>query len=125
MKAISLIFLTSEGLFLTKKRETWILPGGKPKEGESDYECLIRELNEELSVSEEQIKIYNFYNSFIGKTPYSEKDLEAKAYFGSLSGRIKPNNEIEEAIFVKNFENYKISEITSKIISSLKEDKYL
>ena len=101
------------------------MPGGKLENKESDYNCLFRELNEELSVSEQQVKIYNFYNSFIGKTPNSKSDLEAKVYFGILRGSLKPSNEILEAKYITNFENYEISEITNKIISSLRKDKYL
>jgi len=67
-KAISLIVLTSEGLLLTKKRETWILPGGKPLDGETNYICLFRELKEELPYS--QISITRHYQNFIGRTPH-------------------------------------------------------
>lgn len=124
-KAINLAEITEEGLLLVRKKDIWILPGGKPKEGESDYECLIRELNEKLSVSEEQIKIYNFYYSFIGRIPFSRSLLEAKVYFGGIKGKLKPSAEIKEFKYIKDFEKYKISEITRKIADSLKQDKYL
>ncbi len=124
-RAINLAEITEEGLLLVRKKDIWILPGGKPKEGEPDDKCLFRELKEELSVSEQQIKIYNFYNSFTGRTPFSRSLLEAKVYFGTLNGRLKPSAEIKEFKYIKDFEKYKISEITSKIISSLKQDKYL
>ncbi len=124
-KAISLINLTTEGLLLVNKNGVYILPGGKPENGEKDYKCLIRELMEELSVSVEQIKIYNFYNSFIGKTPHKGYLLENFVYFGTLNGRLNPSAEISEAKRIKDFENYKISDITNKIINSLKEDRYL
>ena len=123
--AISLISLTSEGLLLTKKKNIWILPGGKPLDGETDYDCLIRELNEELRLSKEQILITNYYKNFIGKTPHKKDLLENIAYFGTLKGKIKPANEISEAKYIINFENYNLSDITKKVVNSLKEDKYL
>ena len=124
-KAISLISLTSEGLLLTKKKETWILPGGKPLDGETDYDCLFREINEELGLSKEQISITNYYKNFIGKTPHKGDLLENIVYFGILKGKIKPANEISEAKYVKDFEYYNLSDITQKVVDSLREDKYL
>ena len=123
--AISLISLTSEGLLLTKKKNTWILPGGKPKEGESDEDCLFREINEELGLSKEQISITNYYKNFIGKTPHKGDLLENIVYFGTLKGKINASREILEAKYLFNFENYNLSDITQKIVNSLKEDKYL
>lgn len=123
-RAINLAEITEEGLLLVRKKDVWILPGGKPEEGESDYKCLIRELKEKLSVSKEQIRIYNFYKNFMGRTPFSKTLLEAKVYFGTLNGRLKPSAEISEAKHIKDFENYETSDITKKIIDSLRQDKY-
>ncbi|HLD37930.1 MAG TPA: NUDIX domain-containing protein [Candidatus Nanoarchaeia archaeon] len=122
-KAISLIVLTSEGLLLTKKRETWILPGGKPLDGETNYICLFRELKEELPYS--QISITHHYKNFIGRTPHKGDLLKNIVYFGKLKGPIKSSNEISEAKYITNFENYNLSDITQKIVNSLKQDKYL
>ena len=124
-RAINLAEITEEGLLLVRKKDVWILPGGKPKEDETDDECLFRELKEELSVSEENISIYHSYERFTDKTPFSNILLEEKVYFGALKGKLKPSAEISEAKHIKDFENYKISEITNKIISFLKKDKYL
>ena len=125
-KGIYLAEINEERLLLVRKKDIWILPGGKLENGESDSDCLFRELKEELSVSKQQFRIYNFYKSFIGRTPFSNALLEAKVYFGRLrDGLIKPNNEINDVKFIRNFKNYKISEITNKIINSLKKDKYL
>ncbi len=125
-RTINLAEITEEGLLLVNKKGIWILPGGKPlNERETHYETLIRELKEELSVSEEQIKIYNFYNSFIRKTPSKGKLLENRVYFGAINGSLKPSAEINEAKRIKDFENYRISERTSKIIFSLKQGRYL
>lgn len=124
-KAINLAEITEEGLLLVREKDIWGLPGGKPKQGESDYICLFRELNEELSVDIDAVKIFNYYGRFIDKTILSENDLEAEVYFGALKGRLKPSSEICEVKHIRDFENYKISNMTQKIINSLKKDKYL
>ncbi|MBI2057249.1 NUDIX domain-containing protein [Candidatus Pacearchaeota archaeon] len=123
--AISLISLTTEGLLLTKKKETWILSGGKPFYGEADDVCLFRALNKDLGLSKEQILITNRYITFIGRTPHEGDSLENIVYFGTLKGKIKPSNEISKAKYVTDFENYNLSDITKKIVNSLKEDKYI
>lgn len=121
-RAINLAVISGSGLLLVRKKNAYILPGGKPEEGESDYEALERELSEELPGSE--FKIEDYYGSFYGVTPYSGTGLEAEVYLGKIEKLGKPSAEISEAKFVNDFENYNLSTITEKIVSSLKEDGY-
>ncbi len=123
-KAINLAVIEDKHLLLVKKDKTWILPGGKPEFGESPFACLLREFKEELPDS--RVYIGNYYHSFIGKTPYRGDNLEAKVYFGGLLGLPgEPSSEISDVRFIKNFEKYNLSDITNKIINSLKKDNYL
>ena len=124
-KGIYLADINEEGLLLLRKKDIWILPGGKLKDGESDRDCLYRELEEELSVLPLAFIIREFYNSFTGKTPHSNNDLEAKVYFGFIMSSFKFSNEIDKAEYTKDFEKYNLSKITSEIINSLKRDEYL
>ncbi|MBU1129669.1 MAG: NUDIX domain-containing protein [Nanoarchaeota archaeon] len=124
IKAINLAIITEEGILLVKKKETWILPGGKPDfKEESDEQVLNREFSQELPLT--RIKINEFYKSVSGITPHKGYELEAKVYFGKLVGIIKPSAEINDARYVKNFQDYNLSDITKKIINSLIKDKYL
>ncbi|MFB6246213.1 MAG: NUDIX domain-containing protein [Candidatus Pacearchaeota archaeon] len=41
-KAINLAVVYDSGLLLVRKKNAWILPGGKPEEGEGHYETLER-----------------------------------------------------------------------------------
>lgn len=121
-KAINLAVIDGKKILLVKKDDVWILPGGKPIWNESDYGCLIREIGEELGA---KIILKNYYSSFIGKTPHTGDELESRVYFGDLTGSINPSGEISGARFVNNFSDYPISEITKKIINSLRRDYYL
>jgi ADP-ribose pyrophosphatase YjhB (NUDIX family) len=47
--AINAVIIEDGKILLVRKRQTWILPGGKPGINESDLECLCREIREELS----------------------------------------------------------------------------
>ena len=121
-RAINIAIIENKKILLVKKVDVWILPGGKPIWNKSDYGCLVREIAEELGV---KIIIKDYYSSFIGKTPHKGNVLEARVYFGNLIGDINPSGEISDARFVDNLSDYSISDITKRIINSLKRDYYL
>ena len=123
-KAISGVVIRDGKILLVRKNETWILPGGKPHEKESDIECLCREFGEELSGMEiEDIRYYDFFE---GITPHKKDMLKVETYFCETSESVgKPSQEINGVEWVKDFSHYNISDITNKVIESLKQDKYL
>lgn len=124
--AVNAAIIQQDKLLLTRKGKTWILPGGKPQESESDLTCLIREVKEELS--DTKIKNFKYYGDFIGTTPHKRDDLIAKVYFADIDGElygVRQGDTILEIKWVDDFDNYNISNITQKIITSLKQDKYL
>ncbi len=122
-KAVDLIFIQHNyGILLVKKKNLWILPGGKPEEKENDYECLKREIMEELKT---KVSIKNFYKTFNGVTPFSNRLLEVNTYFGFFINDMIPSREISDARFVSNPSEYPLSDITKKIIKSLRQDRYL
>jgi len=118
----NLLVIDNNRLLIVKKKDIWILPGGKFLDGESYECCLRRELKEELST---RVVIRDFYKSFKGITPYSREYVEAQAYFGEINGSINPSAEISDAKLIINFKNYDISDITKKIIQSLIQDGHL
>ena len=122
-RAINLAAIHDGKLLLVKKKQVWILPGGKPEIGETDLECLTRELSEELP----QLTTMNYvqYGSFVGITPHAGDMLEAIVFLGEVNGEIKPSREISDAQWFGNFDGIFLSDITKKIIESLKRDKYL
>ena len=67
-----------------------------------------------------------FYGSFIGVTPNKGDLLDARVYFANIIGQLRGySREISDAKFVSNPYEYKLSDITSKIIASLRQDNYL
>ncbi len=113
-------------ILLVRKRESWILPGGKPEPGETDIDCLIRELHEELlGLYYAYIDSCGFFGTFEGTTPHRGDVLQCKVYFAELEGTIAPAREISEVIWTANPLQLNLSDITRKIILKLKSDGYL
>lgn len=62
----------------------WEFPGGKIENGETDEECLSRELKEELSIV---VNVQDFFME--NKHDYGQKEIILKAYFCEfISGEI-------------------------------------
>ena len=84
-------------------REECIIPGGKRKEGESDFETLKRELYEELTVNLLNAEFLGGYDDI---AVFSNEPIHVQAYIATVEGNIKCNNEIREAIWIdKNYKN--------------------
>ena len=125
-EAINADIIQDRKLLLVRKKETWILPGGKPEIDEKDLECLCREIDEELSGT--KIKDIQFYNQFDGRTPHKGDILRAKVYFANIDGQlysVRDGDSISEVTWVNNFSQYSLSDITSKIVNSLQQNNYL
>lgn len=124
-KTVSLAALNGGRILLVRKNQTWILPGGKPADKESDAECLLRECREELP--EAECKIIRYYSAFKERIPHKKGILEDKVYLGELSGNTeKISAEIQEAkwFFYRESHSYKLSEITKNILEYMKKKRY-
>ncbi|MDD5191932.1 MAG: NUDIX domain-containing protein [Candidatus Nanoarchaeia archaeon] len=104
-----------------KYKEYWT-PGGKLEEGETELECLKRELNEELNVKLISAK---FFKEYVAKSPY-EKDVMtiSRVYITNISGEIKAAEEIKNNVWMSKDEFNKnkyslISTTREKIIPDL------
>ena len=110
-------------LLLVRKGDVYILPGGKLNEGESDEECLRREIREELSGTE--IRGLQFYREFRGISPHKKQPIISKVYFADIYGRLGDAScEIESFTWVPfiHIPNYNLSDITKDIADSLNKD---
>ena len=83
-------------------REECIIPGGKRKEKETDFETLKRELHEELTVDLIKVEFLGGYDDI---ACFSNEPIHVQTYIAQIDGEIKCNNEIKEAIWIDK--NYK------------------
>ena len=122
--AIAAAIIDNGKILLVRKRQSWILPGGKPDSHESDIECLCREVSEELSGT--QLDNIRYYKAFEGVTPHKKDILMAKVYFADIKGELfQPAAEINAYDWVNDKRKHNLSNITSKILDSLRKDGYL
>ena len=72
----------------------YILPGGRIEEGETDTECLIREIREELDVQLDASSL-EFIGQYIDVAAGDHtKDVSIRLYGGKVIGELRPSHEI-------------------------------
>jgi len=78
----------------------YLMPGGKIEKGETDVDCLIREIKEELSckVDLSSLKFIAEYKDVAAGHP--DRDVLIKLYLGNLIGVPVPSMEIKEIHWV-------------------------
>ena len=101
---VGLLVLRDDRLLLCRKgRDTskLILPGGRLEAGESDLECLAREVREELGdVSLKAVEYLGVYQDRAAfDDPSIVKTLRIVLYRGWLRGRPTPSAEIAELVW--------------------------
>ncbi len=110
-----------------KNDEVFIAPGGKVEEGESDTECLQREIKEELDTNVVAGSI-SFLHEFLGPAHGKENTLlNIRFYEARLVGEPKPTQEIVEIeYFDSSTDPKRISEIgREQILPWLKQHGYI
>jgi 8-oxo-dGTP diphosphatase len=125
---IALIIIEKGKILSTKSigKNKYYIPGGKRENNETDYQTLIREIKEELSVDilQETIK---YVGTFIAQSDGDTEGVNVKmtCYKADYIGVLKKNNEIAEIRWL----NYKdldiISEVDKIIFDFLKKEKAL
>ncbi len=122
-REINAVIIRNGCILLVRRKKTWILPGGKPKTKESDIECLSRELKEKLQISLKNLR--RLGDEFIGITPHKGDTIYLRVYLAEIEGKIIPSAEIEVVQWTITPENYRISDITKKVICFLRRNGYL
>lgn len=107
------------------KDEVFYSLGGKIKEGESDSDCIKREVFEELNCGVDE-KSLKFLQEFEGPA-HRGGILNVRLYEGKLIGKPKPSSEVFElGYFDLNSPKKHLSEIAqTQILPWLKENGYI
>ncbi|MBI3190517.1 NUDIX domain-containing protein [archaeon] len=103
LRKIAAIILENRKFLVVRdgSQDFFKMPGGKIERNESDEECLQRELMEELSIIPKETE---FIGSAMGVTPNGE-DIEIIFWLADYDGTIKPDNEINEVLFIDSCYN--------------------
>ena len=102
---IGVLILRGDRMLLCRKRRDTsrlILPGGRTEPGESDLECLAREIREELgAVALDNVEYLGTYEDRAAlDDPSVVKSLRIILYRGELSGEPTPSSEIRELVWL-------------------------
>lgn len=93
-KAAAIIIENSRLLIVKCNRgETFISPGGKYEGNESSFECLSRELAEELNI---KLKSATYFRTYQEKLIYGDGSVLLETYFVRYEGTPRPSSEITE-----------------------------
>jgi 8-oxo-dGTP diphosphatase len=97
-RKIGLLVIRDGRLLLCKKRglDALILPGGKPKLGETPFDCLEREVWEELGAA---VKGSGFFGWFESEAAGQDARVELEVYLGDLTETLSPRGEIESVVW--------------------------
>ena len=123
-RAINGAIIRDSKILIVKKKEIWILPGGKPEENESEIDCLMREIAEEIPLLE--IGELHYFGVFEGITPHKCDVLVATVYlsYPISDVNLEPGAEIRELAWIprEQIAKYPLSDITRKIFDQLVQE---
>ncbi len=105
---------------LSKGKATWYIPGGKRENGETDEQALIREVQEELSVTlkPETIKLYGVFESQAHGKPEGTV-VRMNCYTAEFEGTLTPSAEIEQLEFFNHRQKVLCSPVDNLIFDDL------
>lgn len=121
---VAFIYLKDKKILstLSKGKDKFYIPGGKRENNESDIECLVREVKEELSVDiiESTAKLYGIFEAQAhGK---AEGILvRMRCYMAEFKGELKASSEIDRIVWLTTNNMEEISPVDKLIFKDLKE----
>ena len=115
---VALIHL-KEGKILTarsKGKEKYYIPGGKREDGESDEACLLREVEEELTVAVDPATV-QYLGVFRAQADGKPTGVEVQmtCYQADLVGPPTPNSEIEDIRWLR-YDDWQLTSHVDKVI---------
>jgi 8-oxo-dGTP diphosphatase len=111
---IGAIILKDRKLLVGRKKDTYIIPGGKIEVGERPEECLSRELQEEFQLSLINSSYFGTYEDEAALDPGMKIKMEI--YLVNCLGKPIVDNEIEEMHFISSDTSLKLGSVLSKFV---------
>lgn len=110
----------------SKGKDVYYIPGGKRENNESDQECLIREIKEELSVNLIPNSI-EYVGQFEAQAHGKAQGIVVKmtCYSASYEGEISPDSEIAEVVWFTHSDKSKSSPVDQIIFDWLLEKQLI
>lgn len=110
----------------SKGRTRYYIPGGKREAGESDFEALSREIQEELTVRlvESSMTFTGIFQAQADSHPEGIQ-VQMTCYQEAYTGTIAPSSEIEEVVWLSYADRERVSPVDQLIMDWLKERKLL
>ncbi|NHF57998.1 NUDIX domain-containing protein [Flavobacteriaceae bacterium TP-CH-4] len=104
----------------SKGKVNYYIPGGKREVGETDGQALYREIKEELSV-DLQLPTLKFMGIFEAQADGHQPGIFVRmtCYFGNYAGKLKPDAEIEEMVWLRYADRDKVSKVDELIFDYL------
>lgn len=122
--AVAVVIIRHGKILLVKNRNGWwVLPGGKMEQDESDMDCLLREISEELPKA--KLRNIVFYGKFLDLTPTHGSPFELRIYHANMEGTSKVGAEVSEAVWTLSPQDLCLPGATKKVIESLQKDNFL
>ena len=106
----------------SRGKDAFYIPGGKSEPGESDAEALIREIQEELSVTVQENSM-KYYGTFSAQAHGKAEGVivQMTCYEGAYVGKIQADSEIEEIDWLNYHQNDMVAPVDKIIFLDLYE----
>lgn len=106
----------------SRGKEVYYIPGGKREPGEDDIDTLVREIQEELSVtivSDTAEYVGTFHAQAHGRPDGTM--VRMTCYTADCQGVLQPDNEIEEMVWLTFADRHRVSPVDQIIFDHLHE----
>lgn len=113
IQKIGAIILKDKKILVCKKKNKYIIPGGKPEIGENNVECLRRELKEELNAN---LVSQEFFATYEDDAALDIGKIRMDVYLVEIDGTPKPGAEIEQLEYVEAKNNLELGSILEKFV---------
>ena len=125
---LGLITLSQRKIAMVRShnKSLFYIPGGKREQGETDEQALIREIDEELTLSLEPSSI-QFYGEFVGLADGKQdgSQVRIRCFFADYKGTPTPAAEIAELAWFNCHDLSHCSSTAITILSKLKQDNLI